>query len=217
MVLDLIVLGVAIGADPIPLVAYMVILPSKRGVLKGAMFLLGWFVSMAVVVAITVSATANDPPKSNTAPSLAALAAKIAIGTALIVIAVRRRRGAGKPKKPKNPPKWQASVDSMSPWYALALGPLTQPWGLLAAGAATVVDAKVSSAASFIALLLFCLLASSTYLTLELHAVFWPQRSDELLAAIRTWISQHSDQVIAIGALALGLWLVAQSIYFIVS
>ncbi len=217
MVLDLMVIGLAIGVDPIPLAAYMVILPSKRGLLKGAAFLFGWFASMAIVVAITITASANNPPKPNTSPSLAALALKIAIGAVLIVIAVRKRRAQGKPKKPKAPPKWQARVDRMSPWYALALGPLTQPWGLLATGVATVVNAKVSNAASVLALLFFCLLASSSYLTLELYALLRPAKSDELLTAMRTWMGSHSDPVIAIGSLLLGLWLVLDSIYLIVT
>src|ERR1700751_4784334 len=101
--------------------AFLVVLPSKRGVRKGAAYVFGWLVSLAVVVTITVLATGNNPPKSNTAPSLASLAVKIAIGAVLVVIAVRHRRRMGQPKKPKKPPKWQASVDKMSPWFALGL------------------------------------------------------------------------------------------------
>jgi len=140
--LDLILIGIAITLDPLPLTAYLVLLPSKRGVKKGAAFILGWLVSLAIVVAVTVLITGNNPPKQNTAPSLAALAVKIAIGVGLIAIAVRQRRKMHQPKKPKKPPKWQASVDNMSPWFAMGLAPLLQPWGLIAAGVATVVDAN---------------------------------------------------------------------------
>jgi Sap, sulfolipid-1-addressing protein len=146
--LDLVLIGVAIALDPLPLSAFLILLPSKRGVRKGAAFIFGWLVSLAIVVAVTVLATGNNPPKQNTAPSLAALAVKIAIGVGLIAIAVRQRRRMGQPKKPKKPPKWQASVDNMSPWFAIGLAPLVQPWGLIAAGVATIVDAKLSSFAS---------------------------------------------------------------------
>jgi hypothetical protein len=47
------------------------VLPSKRGVRKGAAFLFGWLVSLAIVITVTVLATGNNPPKPNTAPSLA--------------------------------------------------------------------------------------------------------------------------------------------------
>jgi hypothetical protein len=217
MILDLVLIGAAIALDPLPLAAYFVLLPSKRGVLKGAAFIFGWLVSLAVVVGITVAATGNNPPREKTVPSIAALAVKIAIGAGLLVVSARRRRRMGQPKKPKKTPKWQAGVDNMSLWFAAGLAPLVQPWGLIAAGAATVVNAKVSTVASGLALFFFCVLATSSYIGLELYAALRPEKSEALLLRIRTWAQTHSDQIIVIGSLGLGLWLIAQSIYFIVS
>jgi hypothetical protein len=217
MTLNLILIGLAISFDPIPLTAYLVLLPSKRGVVKGAAFLFGWLVSLAVVVAVTILATGNDPPKPQTAPSLAALAVKIAIGVALVYIAVRQRRRMGQPKKPKKTPKWQTGVDNMSPWYAIGIAPLVQPWGLIAAGAATVVQAKVTSFESFMSLFFFCVIASGSYIALELYAGFRPDQSQAFMAQIRKWIDTHTDQVIIIGALALGFWLIGNSLYYIFS
>ena len=215
MTLDLLLIGLAISLDPLPLSSLFVLLPSKRGVVKGAAFILGWLVSLAIVVAITVSATGNQPPRSNTAPSLAALAVKVAIGAVLVGIAIRQWQRMGRPKKPKKTPKWQASVDNMSPWYAMGLAPLVQPWGLIAAGAATVVQAKVSSFESALALIFFCLLATASYLTLEILAGFRPEKSETVLTGVRTWMNTHTDQVIIIGCLVLGFWLVGHDLYLI--
>ena len=57
------------------------------GVRKGAAFIFGWLASLAIVVAVTVLLTGNNPPRTNTAPSLAGLAVKILIGAVLLVIA----------------------------------------------------------------------------------------------------------------------------------
>jgi threonine/homoserine/homoserine lactone efflux protein len=217
VVLNLLLIGLAVAFDPLPLTGFMVVLPSERGVRKGAAFVFGWLVSLAIVVTITVLATGNNPPKSNTVPSLASLAVKIAIGAVLVVIAVRHRRKMGQPKKPKKPPKWQASVDKMSPWFALGLAPALQPWGLIAAGAATVVEAKLSSWESYLALFGFCVLASSTYVGMEIYAAVRPEQSQALLARLRKWIDSHTDQVIIYGSLILGFWLIANSIYVLVS
>jgi hypothetical protein len=103
VVLDLVLTGLAIAFDPLPLLTFIVLLPSQRGAVKGAAFVFGWLVSLAIVVAITVLATGNNPPKPNTAPSLGALAAKIAIGVFLVAVAIRQRRRMGQPKKPKKP------------------------------------------------------------------------------------------------------------------
>jgi len=213
MVLNLLLIGLAVTLDPLPLTAFMVVLPSERGVRKGAAFVFGWLVSLAIVVALTVLATGNNPPKPSTAPSLAALAVKIAIGAVLVVIAIRHIRARGRPK----PPKWQEHVDSMSPCFALGLAPALQPWALIGAGAATVVEAKLSSWESFLALFAFCVLASASYLAMEIYTLFRPRQSQQLLARFRTWIDTHTDQVIIAGSLILGLWLIANSIYLIVT
>jgi hypothetical protein len=215
VVLDLVLIGLAITIDPLPLSAFFIVLPSKRGVRKGAAFIFGWLVSLAIVVTVTVLATGNNPPRPQTVPTLASLAVKIAIGVVLVYIGVRQRRRVGQPKKPKKPPKWQAGVDNMSPWFAMGLAPLLQPWGLIAAGAATVVQAKLSSAGSFLALVFFCVLATTSYLILELYAGFRPEKSAALLASVRTWIETHTDQVIILGSLILGFWLIGQSLYLI--
>ncbi len=217
MVLDLVLIGLAITLEPIPLTTFIIVLSSKGGVRKGAAFVFGWLLSLAIVIAATVLVTGNKPPKPNTAPSLAALAAKILIGVALVLIAVRQRRKMGQPKKPKKTPKWQTGIDNMSPWYAIGLAALTQPWGLVAAGVATIVGAKVSSVASALALLLFCLIATSTFLAMELYAGFRPEAAQAFLARTRAWIDGHTDQVIIIVSLVLGFWLIGNSIYLIVT
>jgi Sap, sulfolipid-1-addressing protein len=217
LVLTLVLIGLAVALDPLPLMAFLVVLPSRRGTIKGAAYVFGWLVSLGIVVALTVAATGNSPPRPATAPSVAALAVKIAIGAVLVVIAVRHIQARGRPKKAKKPPKWQAHVDSMSPWFALALAPTLQPWVLIGAGAATVVAAKLSSWAAFLALFGYCVIASSSYLGMELYAVLRPERSQALLTRFRTWIDTHTDQGIIVGSLLVGLWLIGNSIYLIVS
>ena len=217
LILNLVLIGLAVTLDPLPLTAFLVVLPSKRGTVKGAAFVFGWLVSLAAVVTITVLATGDNPPKPATVPSLAALEVKILLGVVLVWIAVSHIRARNKPKPPKKPPKWQEHVDNMSPWFALLLAPTLQPWVLIGAGAATVVQAKLSSWESFLALFFYCVLASSSYLTMELYAVFRPVQSKALMDRIRTWIDDHTDQVIIVGSLLIGLWLIGDSLYLVVS
>ena len=217
MILDLLLIALVIALEPIPLTAFILVLSAKGGVRKGAAFIFGWLLSLAIVVTVTVLATGNKPPAPSTAPSLAALALKMLIGVALIVIAVRQRRRLGQPKKPKKPPKWQTGLDDMSPWFAIALGPLTQPWGLVAAGVATIVEAKLASWESYIALFLFCIVATSSYLAMEIYAGFRPEPARAFLTRLRTWIDTHTDQAIIVISLVLGFWLVGKSIYSIVN
>jgi len=87
----------------------------------------------------------------------------------------------------------------------------------VAAGAATVVQAKLSTAGDWLVLVLFCLLATSSFLILELYAVFAPAAAEERIKQIHQWIDTHQDQAIVVGSLAVGAWLLGKSIYLIVA
>jgi hypothetical protein len=96
----------------------------------------------------------------------------------------------------------------------VVIAALVQPWPLVAAAAAIVVEAKLSSAATYVSLFLFCLIATSSVLVIEIHAVFRPERSHALLARIKAWIDTHRDRVIIIVSVLLGIWLIGKSSYY---
>ena len=52
---------------------------------------------------------------------------------------------------------------------------------------------------------------------MEIYAGFRPERAQAFLNGVRTWIDTHTDQVIIIVSLGLGLWLVGKSIYVLVT
>jgi Sap, sulfolipid-1-addressing protein len=79
------------------------------------------------------------------------------------------------------------------------------------------VGAKLSSRESYLALFAFCVIASASYLVIEIYAVARPEQNKAFLARFRTWIDTHTDQVIILGGLILGFWLIANSIYLIVT
>ncbi len=103
----------------------------------------------------------------------------------------------------------------MPSWHAVAIAALVQPWPLVAAAAAIVVETKLSSAETYITLFLFCLIATSSVLAIEIHAVFRPERSHALLARIKTWIDTHMDRVIIIVSVLLGIWLIGKNSYLL--
>jgi hypothetical protein len=89
--------------------------------------------------------------------------------------------------------------------------------GLIAAGAATVVDAKLSNLEEYLVLFAFVLVSSSVVLTMEIYAAFWPEAATKKLSDLRTWMDTHRDQVIVALALIVGLWLVSKSLYGLVT
>lgn len=214
MVLDLVLIGLGITLEPFPLIAFLLILSAEKGTRKGLAFILGWLACLVVVIAAVVALTGGKPPQPSTAPSTAVLAIKLALGVVLIFYAVRQERRRGRPRKT---PAWMARLDGFSAWSAAGLAAFLQPWTLVAAGAATISQAKLSSVAEYLVLVLFCLLATSSFLYLELSAAFRPVSAEARIRALRNWLDTHQDQVIILISLLLGFWLAGKSLYLLVT
>ncbi|MFE0673421.1 GAP family protein [Streptomyces sp. NPDC058867] len=214
MVLDLLVIGTAISLGPLHNSAFILLLSSRRGVRQGLAFLLSWLANLVAVIAVVVLLTGGQPPARHSAPSTAAIAAKLAIGVALVLYGAHRRR---RPPRPHGPPRWAARVDNATWLTAAGLAWLLQPWGLVGAGAATALDANLSSAGDWFALTGYCLLATLSLIIMEMYAVWAPAAAEARLNALRNWLSQHQEQLIVTLSLAAGLWLTAASIYELVT
>jgi len=214
MVLDLVIIGLAITLEPVTLVAFILILGAEQGVWKGLAFILGWMACLVAVIAAAVLVTRGKPPAPHTAPSAGALVVRALLGVVLIWAGLRRWRRMGRPRKQ---PGWMARLNHLSLWAAAGLGVFLQPWTLVAAGAATVVQAKLSTAGDWLTLILFCLLATSSFLVMELYTAFAPTAAGARFEQLHTWIDTHQDQVIVVGSLAVGAWLLGKSLYLIVS
>ena len=214
MVLDLLLIGLGIALEPFPLTAFILVLSAEKGLWKGLAFIIGWLATLVVVIAAVFLVTGASPPKAQSAPSTAVLAIKLTLGVVLILVAVRQRRRMGRPRKS---PAWMARLDGLSLWSVAGLAAFLQPWTLVAAGAATVSEAQLASFGSYLALVLFCLLATSAFLYLELYLTLAGARADARLQRLRDWLTAHQDHVIIAVCLLLGLWLVGKSLYLLVS
>jgi len=146
-------------------------------------------------------------------PSDAALAVRIFIGVGLIGFGLYWRGRQGRPRKEKKSPKWEGSVDNMPLWFALLLAPVLQPWGLMAAGVTSVMQADLASGASVVALVLFVLLATTTYLALEIFSIVRKERAHALALSLRAWIQSHTQQAIIWGSIVIGLFLIGSGVY----
>jgi threonine/homoserine/homoserine lactone efflux protein len=214
LVLDLLLIGLGITLEPFPLTAFVLVLSADQGTRKGLAFILGWLACLILVIAAVMLATGDKPPKPQTPPSTAILAVKLALGVILILIGLRQWRRMGRPPKQS---AWMAGLSDLSLWSVAGLAVFLQPWALVAAGAATVAQAKLANAGSYLALTGFCLLAMSSFLYLELYALFAGTRADEKLKRLRNWLNTHSGHVVIVVCLLLGFWLAGKSIYLLAS
>ena len=213
MVLDLILVGLAMAFYPVALTIFILIVASQHGLAKGAAFIIGWLATLAALAAVTVSATGNTPPANGTAPATGIVVAKIVLGVVLLGFAERQRRRMGRPRPAKKEPAWRARLDDMSPIFAVGLGAFFQPSVLVVTAATMITGAKLTTAASYAALVVFGLLSVSTFLTMEVYVAARPEAAAATLRRLNGWIGRHADLIIVIGAAALGLWLIGNNAY----
>src|SRR4249920_2886378 len=98
-------IGVAIS--PVPIIAVILVLFSSRARINGPCFLAGWIVGVGVVsvVAYLVSGASDS---SHTI--------KLVLGLLFLFLAVKQWRSRPQPGQPPlAPPKWMASIDTLSP------------------------------------------------------------------------------------------------------
>lgn len=210
MTLDLILIALTIALEPLPLTAYLLVLSSTGGTRKGLGFLIGWTGTLVIIVVLTLALTGGKPPKPGTVPSTAALVVEIILGLVLLWLAWRQHARRGRPKRQ---PSWMAKIDQMSVLACVVLGFLVQPWPLVAAGAASVVQADLSRTSSVISLILFCVIATISYFVMQLYVVVSPASARIRLGGFNDWIISHTDHIIIVASATIGVWLVAHSAY----
>ncbi|MFJ3634446.1 GAP family protein [Streptomyces sp. NPDC090112] len=214
MVLDLVVIGTAVTLGPLHNSAFILLLSSRRGTRQGLAFLLSWLADLVAVIACVMLLTGGQPPARNSTPSTVAIAAKLAIGVALVLYGAHRHR---RPPRPHGPPRWAARVDNASPATAAGLAWLLQPWALVGAGAAIAVDADLSTLTDWLALTGYCLLATLSLILMETYALRAPEAAGVRLNALRSWLERYQEQLIVTLSLLAGLWLTARSTYELIA
>lgn len=222
MVLDLLLIALAITLDPLPIMAFVLVVSSTRGVWKGLVFILAWLACLVAVMALVLTLTGGDPPSPRSAPSTAGIAVKLAIGVGLVLYGERLRRRMRSARESSSYRSTSSAsvtsrMDRSSIWAAAGLAVFLQPWGMVAAGAATVLEADLSHTSSYLALFGFAILATASLLAAELYVVFAPEAAQARLMKLRAWMQGHQEQAIVVICLLLGLWLTGNSIYQLTS
>lgn len=213
MTLDLVLLAVAIAVNPLPMTAFILVMTAPHGAIaRGVAWCAAWVTSLVGITVITLAFTGGRPPRPHTAPSTIGLVVRIVVGVGLLWFAWTRQRARGKPRPA---PKWMARLDRASPLTAAAISFLLQPWGMIIAAAATISRANLDNAASFVAVGVFCLVASLSYLIMVACVALRPDGTRARLANLRSWIDAHMDAVVITLSVVVGLWLVGNSAYLL--
>ncbi len=159
-------IGVAIS--PVPIIAVILMLFSKRARVNGPAFLVGWVVALAVVSVVVYVLSHDGNVATSSTASDSVSWGKIALG--VLLLAMARRNWRKRPATGEEPamPKWLATVETVSPVKALGLGvalAAVNPKNLILTAGAAAGLAQVpglSTTDAVVAIAVFVVIASLT-------------------------------------------------------
>jgi hypothetical protein len=214
---EVLTFAIGVAISPIPIIAVILILFSRRARVNGPVFLLAWVLSLAAVgtVAYLLSHDGNVATSSTASDSVSW--GKIALGAGLLMLARRNWRKRPTPGAEPEMPKWMARVDSLSPVKAFGLGvalAVVNPKNLiLTLGAATgLAQLGLSTSDAIVSLTVFVVIASLTIAGPVLYAAFGGEKARAALDSTKTWLGTHNAAVMAVLFLVFGIDLISKGL-----
>ena len=205
---ELLLIGVAITIEPLPVVGFILVLGSDHARRNGFAFIAAWIASLVAIVAGTLLVTGGQPPLAQQRPG-----------------AVERHRQRGRRRwpcwlvawrvskrpadRPHKQPAWMAQVDRMSALGAASpRASCCSPGAWWPPGSPWCIEADLHTTATIVVLVLFCLLATSSMATMQTYYLISPDAARERLARLQDWVDRNRDRgiVILVGQRRGGCW-----------
>lgn len=210
--------ALVIALSPIPIVAVIAMLFSRRAIANGGAFLAGWVVGVAgSLTLLTAVAEAWGLLDSDDAPSTTVVVLRFLLGGLLLVAAVKTWRGRPRPGDAVAMPGWMARIDAIGLSGAFGLAVLlggVNPKSLLmnVAAAAVLASEELSRADRAVAIVLYTAVASSTVALAVGYRVSAGERGAVTLERMRGWLAANDATVMSVLFLVFGVKLVGDAI-----
>jgi threonine/homoserine/homoserine lactone efflux protein len=208
--------AVAVAVSPVPIIAILLLLTSRRGRLNGLLFEFGWVAGLAVLGLVALKLLAPTPATAGRLTTWRGWA-QIALGLLVMLVGLLQFRRRPAPGTEVQAPGWMRTLDRTTPSGALGLGALLAVGNpkngpLTVAAAAAIASTSASGEAQVVTLLAFVGVASlgiavplTLFLVGGVHATV-------RLVRWREWLTQHSAVVVILLAVVLGPALVLDGI-----
>ena len=210
----LLIIGLATAVEPVQVLTFIAVLSSTHGIRSGWAFLAGWLTSLLTVALLTwvaaarISQYASDVTQRRGVRQ-ATLIVEVVVGFCLLLYALYRvRRHPG----PVHPSRLGAPGTTLTTTHAAVVGLLIPPWPLIIAGAVDVLRSDVGVTRSVIAMVMFIAASTSTIAAMQWWAIRSPKSSMDHLARVRAWVEPHSEHLVTIIAVLVGIWLLVHGL-----
>jgi threonine/homoserine/homoserine lactone efflux protein len=214
---EVLTFAIGVAISPVPIIAVILMLFSRRAKVNGPAFLVGWVLALAAVSAVVYAVSHDGSVATSSTAADSVSWGKIVLGVVLLLLA--RRNWAKRPAAGEEPamPKWMASVDALSPGKAFGLGILlagVNPKNLIltAGAAAGLAQLGLTTSDAVVAIAIFVVIGSLTIVVPVLYALVGGERARATLDSAKAWLSVHSAAVMAVLFVVFGVDLIAKGL-----
>lgn len=208
--------AVVIALSPVPIVAIVLLLLSRRAGANSIAFVTGWVVGLATALAVVILVSGSIGTGTDTSPRTGTSALKLLLGALLLYLAVRSWRGRPAPGEPADLPSWLSAVETISPAKAAGIGTLSSlnpknlilivGGGIAIAGGSTATTDRVVAGAVFVAIA-----SASVVVPVGLYHALG-ERIQRPLQGLDHWLRRYSATVMAAVLLVIGVVLLGSGL-----
>jgi threonine/homoserine/homoserine lactone efflux protein len=209
--------AVGVAVSPLPIVAVVLMLVSRRGRVNGPAFVLGWIAGLAIVGAIVLSVSSGADAADNGEPATWVGVLKLVLGALLLLVGLKEWRGRPHDPGDVSTPKWMGAVDTFTPVKAAGAGALLaglNPKNTLLAigGAAAIAGTGIATDEQVVAYALFVVIATLGVGAPVVIALVMGDRAAKLLEGLERWMAANNAVIVAVLMLILGVKLIGDGI-----
>jgi threonine/homoserine/homoserine lactone efflux protein len=205
---DLLPSAVGVALSPVPIVAVILMLGTRKARTTGVAFAMGWVLGLVVVTTLVlVLAGGVDDPSSDS--STVVDLAKLVFGGLFFALAAKQWRGRPRPGEEPTLPGWMATIDGFSAGKSLVMGALLsgvnpKNLALTFASASTIAAAGLSAGDAALAAAVFIVIGSISVAGPVVLFLVASERAVAPLASVKQFMSDHVAVIMMMIFLVLG-------------
>ena len=208
---SLIPLALVAAFQPAQIIAMLVLLQTKRGMLNGLGFIAGMFLFRLVLgFGFWFLTSSLEDSVETTGGRFGILVSGVLMVLGLLLLVSALRRAFSAPDEDQAASSWLDSLEDIAPLRAglvgiafLALDP--KDWITDLAAVNLIADADLAGSANLIAYLLYLLMALSLLLIPMIYLLVLPKRAKRTLEMLNGWMGQHARGIEIVTAILFGL------------
>jgi threonine/homoserine/homoserine lactone efflux protein len=209
--------AVGVALSPVPIIAVVLMLSTRRGRTNGPAFLTGWIVGIAVLGTIVLLAASGASASKHGEPATWVSIVKIVLGVLLLALAAKQWRGRPRGDAQPELPAWMKTIDTFTPVKSTGMGIVLSainPKNLLlvVGAAAAIAQTGTSTLDQAVALAVFVVIATLGVGAPVAIYFLMGDRAAKILGELHDWMVRENATIMAVICLIIGAKLIGDAI-----